>query len=379
MILPMTHGILPTFIAGTFMSQVIKAFLLTSVFFTVVGCNQPAEPSQATQLTPMVHKFHGQTMGTVYHISLVAPDTFKTTALQQSIDDQLAAINKAMSTYDPNSELSLINQGKAATDATGKISLSNALYQVLEDSLSVYRHSEGRFDVTVGPLVNLWGFGPEEADEKRPSDQLIQEKRASVGSDRIILDAANRSLTLASPLYIDLSAIAKGWAVDQISTLLEANNINAYLVEIGGELRTSGQKPGNIPWKIAIEKPAYGLAAREGQWILEPNGKAVATSGDYRNYIEIDGVRFSHTIDPSTGYPITHNLASVTVVHDSCAMADAWATALNVAGPDAGMKLAESQQLAAYFIIREQNGFAVATSTAFQARFGTQLADSENN
>ena len=377
----MSHCILLAFLTGTFILQALKAFLIAIVFIGLTGCNQASDSASSSSSQPplAVSRIHGQTMGTTYNISFVAAEGFETLPLKQRVDGKLVAINKALSTYDPSSELSLINQGIRTTDASGTIPISESLAEVLGQSLQVFHDSQGRFDVTVGPLVNIWGFGPEEAMNKKPSDERVQGLLAAIGSEKMNLDPDAPSLALSGPLYIDLSAIAKGWAVDKIAELLESDGIGDYLVEIGGELKTRGQKPGGTAWTIAVEKPAYQMTAREGQLIIEPGDMAVATSGDYRNYIEVDGVRFSHTIDPATGYPITHNLASVTVIHPSCAMADAWATALNVAGPEEGLKLAERQQLAAYFIIREQEGFAVVTSTAFNEKFDHQLSSSDNH
>ena len=361
------------------MIRVIKACLASVSLLILMGCEPAAGPvSSSSAPEVVVHKLHGQTMGTTYNISLVGSNSLNTTTLNNLIDERLLEINRSLSTYDPSSELSLINRGEKKPDNNGAIPLSDSLTDVLNISLDVYQKSQQRFDVTIGPLVNLWGFGPDEADDKRPSDSRVQAALATVGSDYMRFNPDQQTLILERALYIDLSAVAKGWAVDQLALLLEAQGIDHYLVEIGGELRTQGQKPGNVPWKIAVEKPAYSLSEREGQLIIEPGNMAVATSGDYRNYIEIDGARFSHTIDPSTGYPITHNLASVTVLHPSCAMADAWATALNVAGPEAGLALAESQQLAAYFIVREAEGFAVVQSTTFRQRFNNLLSNSNN-
>lgn len=347
----------------------LRAIWIGMVILVMTGCDQPTTPNQSTSETAIVHKIHGQTMGTTYNISWVESPDFNTNILQQSIDQRLVQLNRSLSTYDPQSELSLINQQKAETQ-DGWISLSSELTTVLSHSLTLHHDSQGYFDVTVGPLVNIWGFGPDEAEDKAPSDDKIEHLLQQIGSRHISLESDKRRMQLSKPVYIDLSAIAKGWGVDQISELLEAQGIEHYLVEIGGELRTNGHKPGNIPWKIAIEKPAYQPGDREGQLIIAPGNAAVATSGDYRNYFEVEGVRFSHTINPATGRPITHNLASVTVIHPDCALADGWATALNVAGPEEGFALAQKHNLAAYFIIRSQQGFVTRQTAGFEQRYG---------
>ncbi len=326
-----------------------------------------------------VHKIHGQTMGTTYNISWAGGELPHQGVVKTSVDQLLADINKALSTYDPDSELSAINQLDIESSGRSWIPISASLSDVLNDALTLYERSERRFDITIGPLVNVWGFGPSPSEDKAPSDEQIQLLLSQIGSDKITLDADNQRLKLASPLYLDLSAIAKGWAVDRVAQRLEEQGITSYLVEIGGELRTRGVKPDTSGWKIAIEEPSVNLIERSGQRIIAPGNKAVATSGDYRNYFERNGVRYSHTIDPSSGKPVTHTLASVTVVHERCSMADGWATALNVAGPDAGLALAERFHLAAYFIIRTPEGFASVESTAFQQEYGTSDSDLERS
>lgn len=310
----------------------------------------------------------GPTMGTSYHISWRG-DGADEAAMQQAIDTRLAEINRSMSTYDPTSELSLINQGKTVVDGDGWIKVSDGLEEVLQDSLRIYARSEGLFDVTVGPLVNLWGFGPDASTDSVPDEAALDAAKAKVGFGALTLDAEQNRIRLAAPRYIDLSAIAKGWGVDDIASLLEKHGHNDYMVEIGGEIRTAGSKPDGEKWRIAIERPASSLQERSVELIIQPGNAAIATSGDYRNYFEQDGVRYSHTINPFTGRPITHKLASVTVVHEKCAMADGWATALNVAGPEKGMALAEANQLAVFMIVREGDTFIEKTSSEFEKRF----------
>lgn len=332
--------------------------LLLSVSLALAACS-PADK---------VVSVTGPTMGTSYHISWRGDGTDEA-AMQQAIDTRLAEINRSMSTYDPTSELSLINQGKTAVDGDGWIKVSDGLEEVLQDSLRIYARSEGLFDVTVGPLVNLWGFGPDASTDSVPDEAALDAAKAKVGFGALTLDAEQNRIRLAAPRYIDLSAIAKGWGVDDIASLLEKHGHNDYMVEIGGEIRTAGSKPDGEKWRIAIERPASSLQERSVELIIQPGNAAIATSGDYRNYFEQDGVRYSHTINPFTGRPITHKLASVTVVHEKCAMADGWATALNVAGPEKGMALAEANQLAVFMIVREGDTFIEKTSSEFEKRF----------
>jgi FAD:protein FMN transferase len=351
----------------------------TASFFSVVilalvavigGC------SREEQNTATVERIEGSTMGTTYHVSWAATGTSADT-IKPLVDQRLAVINHVMSTYDKESELSIINQGRYDTDDDGWIRISPELYSVLAMSKTIYEGSGHRFDITVGPLVNAWGFGPGVHRDEPLSQEEIDKLLMQVGSGKFELDEQQKRLRLTQRLYLDLSGIAKGWGVDQIAHLLEENGITSYLVEIGGELVTRGKKPDGSAWRIAIERPAGDLAERSVQLILEPGNAGVATSGDYRNYFEKDGVRYSHTIDPSTGRPISHKLASVTVITDNCALADGWATALDVAGPDAALAIAEQQKLAVYLIVRTDDGFKELASSEFNARFPGLLENSK--
>lgn len=344
--------------AALFPVSVARVFLL-SLLVLLSACSDPG---------PELQKVTGPTMGTQYHVTWVDNAAVKTDTqtLQDMIDSRLTQLNSVFSTYDPESELSLLNK-KSASLAGRWIPVSPELMSVLRDASFVNGFSLGRFDVTVGPLVNLWGFGPKPHDTV-PDDEDIQALLPDVGMQHLQLRPDSNEIYLDRPLYIDLSAIAKGWAVDDIGLLLEDLGITDYLVEIGGEVRTRGAKPSG-PWRLAIERPVYeaGISAQK---VLEPGNMAVATSGDYRNYFEKDGQRFSHTIDPVTGYPIRHTLASVTVVMPTCSLADAWATAINVAGPELGMNIAEANHLPVFMLIRDGDGFKEARSSAFAELFG---------
>jgi len=307
-------------------------------------------------------------MGTEYHISWISQQSsqqaliIEKTNIKQIIDAQLAAINKSMSTYDSESELSLLNQNFSREWQV----ISADLYRVLMMSKRVNVQSIGAFDVTVGPLVNLWGFGPEASLGQVPEAGSIKRLLAEVGSEAISLRQRDESfeIKLLAQRYIDLSAIAKGYAVDVLGRSLQQHGIKNYLIEVGGEIIANGQKLADKPWRIAIETPNDN--GRSAQIIMPLSNLGIATSGDYRNYFEQDGIRFSHTIDGRTGYPVKHNLASVSVLHDSVAMADAWATALTVVGAKAGMELAEEHELAAYFIVRTAEGFEQYRSRQFE-------------
>jgi thiamine biosynthesis lipoprotein len=264
-----------------------------------------------------------------------------------------------MSTYINDSELSQFNQWKS----TEPFPMSVQTIEVLTEAKRLGDMSAGLLDVTVGPLVNLWGFGPQNRPEKIPSDELIQTTQQLVGLDKLNVGPSWASKTIPN-LYVDLSTVAKGYAVDQVAELLQTNNIKNFLVEIGGEMRVSGIKASATPWKIAIEKPEADQ--RSVQEIISVGDNAVATSGDYRIYYEQDGVRYSHLIDPSTGYPITHNVVSVTVINPSSMTADGLATALIVMGKEKALALANRYDIAVLLITKEKNGFNEYTSDKFE-------------
>jgi len=327
------------------------ALLLAASFllFTLLsGCSKQ----------PQIVSHQGPTMGTSFTVKWVSSDADRDARLPAQIDQLLVAVNNSMSTYQKDSELSRINQMPAGVS----VALSEGLTQVLKKALEISESSAGAFDVTVGPLVNLWGFGPDGRVIHAPDEQEITLLQQRVGSHYIEL-SGNR-LNRQRNVYIDLSAIAKGYGVDKVAELLENAGITAYLVEIGGELRARGVKPDNSHWKIAIEAPVSG--ERQVQRIIEVKDVGIATSGDYRNYFEENGIRFSHTIDPATGMPIRHKLASVTVLASDCASADALATAMMVLGPEKAEAYAEDQGVEALLIIKADEGFIEKMTPGFK-------------
>ncbi|GGO64155.1 FAD:protein FMN transferase [Bowmanella pacifica] len=301
----------------------------------------------------------GKTMGTTYHIKFVNHNKLDEQALQAEIDDALVLVNKQMSTYDPESELSRFNQWQSLEP----FPLSAQTLKVMREAKRLGEISAGKLDVTVGPLVNLWGFGPKARPEHVPVQQVIDEAKAQTGLHKLVLQTTSASKT-QQDLYVDLSTIAKGYGVDVVAEILEAKGLHDYLVEIGGEMRLSGMKANGSPWRVAIEKPVS--SERAVQQIISVGNNAVATSGDYRNYFEEDGVRYSHLIDPTTGYPIQHNLVSVTVVHPSSMTADGLATAINIMGAEKGRVFAEEHNLAVLLITREKDGFKAYNSAEFE-------------
>jgi thiamine biosynthesis lipoprotein len=270
--------------------------------------------------------------------------------LQEEIDAELVNINKLMSTYDTTSELSRFNQYRYSDN----FEVSKETLTVVNEALRLARLSDGVLDVTVGPLVNLWGFGPNKRPEKVPTQADIDAVRDYVGYEK--LSTTPTGLMKANPmLYVDLSTIAKGYGVDEVAAILDAHNLQHYLVEIGGEMRVKGERGDGSEWLIAIEKPV--TTERAVQKVVSIGTNAIATSGDYRNYYEEDGKRYSHLIDPNTGSPITHDLVSVTVVNPSSMIADGLATAFNVMGWERAINLAEQEQLAVFLIRRTADGF----------------------
>lgn len=337
-------------------SVAFRKFILIILVLFVVSCGKQNNPAKAVIL-------NGLTMGTTYTVKINPREVNKDTlAIKKSIDDMLVNINGIMSTYLPDSELSEFNR----MNTTDWVKVSDELFGVIKTGIEVSEASDGAFDITVGPLVNLWGFGPANKNNTIPDDTSIQTALANVGFRHLHLDSKNRSIKKDLPhMYIDLSGIAKGYAVDRVASLLEEKySITDYMVEIGGEIKTRGVKPGGDAWHIAIEMPVHG--ERIAGQIIKLENEGMATSGDYRNYFEINGIDYSHAIDPGTGKPIIHQLESVTVIHPQCMIADAWATALLVAGPEAGIILANRQRLPALFIYKDKNNFNQQASDNFK-------------
>jgi len=327
----------------------LKLVLFTALVISLSACF-PSNPSKNMEVL-----LQGRTMGTTYNIKVVATkERVIELNLQQQIDDALKQVNQEMSTYIPTSEISQFNQ----SITTESVEVSAGFSRVLEESIRLGKLSEGKLDVTVGPLVNLWGFGPEQRPEILPSEEILAATKMRVGLQNLVLEGNLLSKKVPN-LYVDLSTTAKGYGVDVIAELIETNGFTNYLVEIGGEMRLRGFKHTGELWAIAIEKPILDPSGEERavQQVIIPKDNAVATSGDYRNYFEVEGRRFSHIIDPVTGKPINHNLVSVTVIHPSSMTADGLSTTLMVMGMEQGMAFAVKNDLAALFIAKTENGF----------------------
>ena len=312
----------------------------------------------------------GATMGTSWTVRLARlPESTSAASLRAGIESILEQINAEMSTYREDALVSRFNRADAGT----VFELPGDFRHVLEASLHWAEASDGLFDPTVGPLVNLWGFGPDGRRTTPPDAAQLAAARERTGFQRIDYDPATGRLTQPGGLMLDFSAIAKGHAVDRIAGYLEELGADDLLVDIGGDMRASGSRPDGRPWQVAIERP--DPATREIHSIIPARDVAIATSGTYRNYFEAGGWRWSHTIDPRSGEPVDTGIVSITVLHDTCMDADAAATLLGVMSAEAGLAFARRHQLAVLWIIDTPAGLAEQVSPRFKSR----LAAMEQN
>lgn len=308
------------------------------------------------------YQLSGATMGTTYSVKLVAPgEHIDRQGVQSRIRETLAAVDKLTSTWRDDSELSLFN----ANPSTDWIDVSAEFCAVIDSALAVSHASNGAFDITIGPLVNLWGFGPGGERREPPDDDALGAVMAIVGYEGLETRCSESTLRKRDgAMYVDLSGWAKGYGVDRLAAVLDEYGLKDYLVEIGGELRVRGRNAEGKKWAIAIEAPS--TTTRQPHSVLRLTDTSVATSGDYRNYFDHDGEHYSHTIDARTGRPVAHNLAGVTVISETAAYADAMATALLVLGPEAGVTLAEELGVAGYFLVRNNSGIEEITTSSFK-------------
>ncbi|KEY91546.1 thiamine biosynthesis lipoprotein [Candidatus Photodesmus blepharus] len=299
-------------------------------------------------------------MGTTYNIKyLETEETLASEELGAQISYLLEEISNQMSTYRKDSELSQFNQYQSNLP----FRVSPQIVIVLREAIRINHLTLGALDITLGPLVNLWGFGPEAKFVDVPTSAELKECQASIGIHH--LNVTDLAISKKLPgLYIDLSAIVKGWGVDVIANHMKSKGIQNYMVEIGGEMYLQGVNRKGVPWRIAVEKPT--LDRRSIQKIIEPGNTAVATSGDYRNYFERDGIRYSHILDPKTGKPITHTVVSVTVFDKSSMTADGLATGLMVLGEIKGMEVANRHNIPVYMIVKTEDGFREVVSEAYK-------------
>ena len=339
-----------------FIGHAQKAALATP-FLSLAGCFDDRSDELIS--------FGGETMGTTYHVKLAEPrQAIDVNALAKEIDGVLSTVDRQMSTYLPSSELSRFNDAKAESWT----SISADTLTVVEESRRLNLLTGGAFDPTVGPIVDLWGFGPGGGQERLPSEGEIDAANAVVGFAKVEsrIGAKPAIRKHASGVRLDFSGVAKGFGVDKVAELLARTGIENYLVEVGGELRASGLGPGRRPWRVGIEKPT--LASDDVQQVTDLGGEALATSGNYRIFFERDGQRFSHIVNPGTGRPVAHDLASVSVIAATTLEADALSTSLLVLGPEDGMALATKEGIQAYFIVGRSGSFEGLASPAFTHR-----------
>lgn len=334
-----------------------KGVALATPFISLVGCSEDS----ARNLLSL----GGQTMGTTYSVKIVnLPPDLDQNALAQEFDGLLETVNQRMSTYRPESELSRFN----AASTGDWLAISSDTRTVVEEALRVARVTDGAFDPTVGPLVALWGFGATGDGQRVPSPEDIAATRETIGFAKIeTQDEPPRLAKRQDGVRLDLSGVAKGFAVDKLAVHLDARGVTDYLVEVGGELRASGLGPEGRPWRVGIEKPT--MAPGDLQRIVDLDQGGLATSGNYRIFFEQDGQRYTHIVNPRSGWPVEHDLASATVVADSTMEADALSTSLLVLGAEAGMKLAAEQDIAAFFVTGRSGAFSEMASPAFERRF----------
>lgn len=306
----------------------------------------------------------GKTMGTYYRVSMVGLDKSREADLRAQIEAQLKEDDHQLSTYKEDSVLSRFNQYNGNQPQP----ISAGMADAVVTSLRIGQKTGGAMDITVGPLVNLWGFGPQKEPVKTPTQQQIDSAKAQTGLQHLQVTQQMNGAYLQKDLpgmYVDLSTVGEGYATDHLARLVESNGISNYLVSVGGAVVSRGKNPQGKTWQVAIQKPTDKEDAVEA--IVDLQGMGISTSGSYRNYYELDGQRLSHIIDPATGRPITHKLVSATVIAPTALEADGWDTGLMVLGTKKALALAEKEHLAVYLITKEENGFKVSMTPQFKA------------
>jgi thiamine biosynthesis lipoprotein len=303
-----------------------KQTILTilSLLILITGCNASQQEAALS----------GKTMGTTYHIKVIAGRFDDLTQLQKKIDIRLDEINQSMSVYRKDSEISKFNSLAADTP----LPVSRDFLQVLQIAKNIHEQSEGAWDGTVGPLVDLWGFGKTGNPKHIPSQDAIRQMQQQIGFQHIRIHPDNTISKTRDSISLDLGSIAKGYGVDQIAERIQQEGFRNYLVEIGGEVFAAGHRLDGQQWRIGINKPEKNSPYTEVYKVVALENKALATSGDYRNFFEQDGKMYSHVIDPTTGFPVSNRVVSVSILADSCTYADGLATAVMVMGPHKGLK-----------------------------------------
>ncbi|HIE9623921.1 TPA: FAD:protein FMN transferase ApbE [Klebsiella quasipneumoniae subsp. quasipneumoniae] len=324
------------------------------------GCDSATTPATPASTATVLD---GKTMGTFWRVSVIGVDEAKAQALRAKVQAQLDADDRLLSTWKNDSALMRFNH---AAD-TRPWPVSEAMADIVTLSLRIGAKTDGAMDITVGPLVNLWGFGPDKQPVATPDAQAIAAAKARTGLQhlQVINQSGRQFLQKDIPdLFVDLSTVGEGYAADHLARLMEQEGISRYLVSVGGALVSRGMNGEGKPWRVAIQKPTDRENAVQA--IVDINGHGISTSGSYRNYYELDGKRISHVIDPQTGQPITHKLVSVTVIAPTALEADGWDTGLMVLGPEKAQQVVREQGLAVYMIVKEGEGFKTWMSPQFR-------------
>ncbi len=379
----LTHAVLSHFQEFHLLSRSLKRSLLPAIILLLAVF-------LVLSTRPRLYSFQGQIMGTTYNVSYVANlFSHPVKDVSKVVHDALVDVDQRMSTYKPDSELMQFNRFPVGEP----FKISRDIVQLVQDAQVISDMSDGAYDITVGPLVNLWGFGPTQwaavkespGDEDShelanasefvkwiesqypghiPDEMAINEARTKVGYQSLKADTEDSTLTREKELFVDLSSIAKGYGVDQAAAAIRDQGIEDFIVEVGGEVAVQGVKPNGKPWRLAVIGPEMGKNGISA--LVEPLDKALATSGDYLNFFEVDGKRYSHTINPVTGWPEAKRVAEVAVIADTSARADALATMFMVLGDEKGLELANRLGIAARFAYYADEGFETVTSEAFK-------------
>lgn len=336
------------------------ALLAAALLF--VGCDQAPKSTKVSSADVTV--LEGKTMGTFWRVSVVGINEKRSNELRNRIQTQLDADDQLLSTYKKDSALMRFND----THSLSPWPVSEAMADIVTTAIRIGEKTEGAMDVTVGPLVNLWGFGPDKQPVMIPSQEQIDAAKAKTGLQHLTVINQYHQQYLQKDLpelYVDLSTVGEGYAADHLARLMEQEGISRYLVSVGGALDSRGMNAEGQPWRVAIQKPTDQENAVQA--VVDINGHGISTSGSYRNYYELDGKRLSHVIDPQTGRPIEHNLVSVTVIAPTALEADAWDTGLMVLGPEKAKEVVRREGLAVYMITKEGDSFKTWMSPQFKS------------
>ncbi len=309
-----------------------------------------------------IEKLQGYAQGTTYHISYWSEGPVDRKRINNAIETEFGTIDKLLSNYRPDSTIETFN----STENTDSFTVGPEIVALVKVAQTVHQASAGCYDLTIKPLFDLWGFQNE--TQTIPKQAEIDKTMAQIGMEKLETVDETQLRKKQADLKVDLSSIAQGYSVERISQVLETNGVKNYLVEIGGELKTNGHKPDQQPWRIAVEKPLPGeQKLHKAIDMPKDTPYAVMTSGTYHHYFDANGVRYSHILDARNGHPVTHDLVSVTVIHQNPVIADAWSTALLCLGQKDGMKAANKDKIATLFIQQQGNELIESRSDALNA------------